>query len=136
MRRVVVTGVGIVSVLGVTREEVADSLYHARSGVISDPLRLTQGFRSSLTGHIADFDPARHLTRKQRKSMPDFAVQAHTALMDALEHAGLEPEDLRSERCGMVFGNDSTVLPVLEQQEALLAAGKTESMGSGHVSGA
>jgi 3-oxoacyl-[acyl-carrier-protein] synthase-1 len=133
MRRVVVTGVGIVSVLGVTREAVADSLYHGRSGVISDPLRLAQGFRSSLTGHIADFDPARRLTRKQRKSMPDFAVQAHAALMDALEQAGLDADDLRSDRCGMVFGNDSTVLPVLEQQEALLAAGKTEGMGSGHI---
>ena len=133
MRRVVVTGVGLVSVLGVTREQIADSLYHARSGVISDPQRLAQGFRSSLTGHITDFDPARRLTRKQRKSMPDFAVQTHAAVMDALEQAGLEPEALRSERCGMVFGNDSTVLPVLEQHEALLAAGQTENMGSGHI---
>jgi len=133
MRRVVVTGVGLVSVLGVAREQIADSLYHARSGVISDPQRLAQGFRSSLTGHIAGFEPARHLTRKQRKSMPDFAAQAHAAAMDALEQAGLEPEALRSERCGMVFGNDSTALPVLEQHEALLAAGQTESMGSGHI---
>jgi len=133
MRRVVVTGVGLVSVLGTTRDQVADSLYCGRSGIISDPLRLTRGFRSSLTGHIADFDPARYLTRKQRKSMPDFAVQAYAALTDALAQAGLEPEDLRSERCGMVFSNDSTVLPVLEQHEALLAAGKTEGMGSGHV---
>ena len=92
MRRVVVTGVGLVSVLGVTRERIADALYHARSGVISDPQRLAHGFRSSLTGHIADFDPTRHLTRKQRKSMPDFAVQVYAAAMDALEQAGLEPE--------------------------------------------
>ncbi|MDR0466277.1 MAG: beta-ketoacyl-[acyl-carrier-protein] synthase family protein [Deltaproteobacteria bacterium] len=133
MRRVVVVGVGLVSVLGTKREQVADALYRGRSGVVSDPSRLTQGFRSSLTGHIADFDPSRHLTRKQRKSMPDFAVQAHAALMDALEHAGLEADDLRSERCGMIFSNDSTVLPVLEQQEALLAAGQTVGMGSGHI---
>ena len=133
MRRVAVTGVGLVSVLGVTRERIADSLYHARSGVVFDPLRLEQGFRSALTGRIADFDPARHLTRKQRKSMPDFAVWAHAACMDALEQAGLAPEALRSDRCGMVFGNDSTVLPVLEQHEALLAAGRTEGVGSGHI---
>ncbi|MCL1985574.1 MAG: beta-ketoacyl-[acyl-carrier-protein] synthase family protein, partial [Betaproteobacteria bacterium] len=133
MRRVVVTGVGLVSVLGVTREQVADALYYARSGVIADPSRLARGFRSTLTGHIVGFDPARHLNRKQRKSMPDFAVQAHAAAMDALEQAGLEPEDLRSERCGMIFGNDSTVLSVLEQHEALLAAGQTERMGSGHI---
>jgi len=133
MRRVVVTGVGLVSVLGVTREQVADSLYYGRSGVISDPQRLTHGFRSPLTGHIEGFDPTCHLTRKQRKSMPDFVIHAHAAVMDALAQAKLEPEALRSERCGMIFGNDSTVLPVLEQHEALLAAGQTESMGSGHI---
>ena len=133
MRRVVVTGVGLVSVLGVSREQVADSLYCGKSGVVADSRRLELGFRSSLTGHIADFDPARRLNRKQRKTMPDFAIQAHAAALDALEQARLEPDDLRSDRCGLVFGNDSAVLPVLEQHEALLAAGQTENMGSGHT---
>jgi 3-oxoacyl-[acyl-carrier-protein] synthase-1 len=94
---------------------------------------LAHGFRSALTGHITGFDPARHLNRKQRKSMPDFAIQAHAAAMDALAQAKLEPEALRSERCGIIFGNDSTALSVLEQHEALLAAGQTENMGSGHI---
>ena len=133
MRRVVITGVGLVSVLGVSREQVAKALYSSQSGIISDPRRLEQGFRSSLTGQINNFDPTRHLTRKERKSMPDFAIQAHAAALDAIEQAGLEPKDLQSERCGMIFGNDSTALSVLEQHEALLATGQTQSMGSGHV---
>lgn len=84
MRRVAITGVGIVSVLGLTAEDVADALYHGRSGVVLEPERLTHGFRSALTGRIRNFNPTRHLNRKQRKTMPDFAVQAHAAAMDAL----------------------------------------------------
>ena len=133
MRRVVITGVGLVSVLGVSREQVANALYNGVSGIIADPQRLEQGFRSPLTGRIEGFDAARHLNRKQRKSMPDFAIQAHAATLDALTQAGLEPQDLRSERCGLVFGNDSTVQSVVDQQAALDEAGSTSSMGSGHV---
>ena len=133
MRRVVITGVGLVSVLGVSREQVANALYNGVSGRVADPQRLAQGFRSPLTGRIQGFDSARHLNRKQRKSMPDFAIQAHAATLDALTQAGLAPQDLRSERCGLVFGNDSTVQSVVDQQAALLDAGSTSGMGSGHV---
>ena len=133
MRRVVITGVGLVSVLGTSREQVANALYNGVSGIVADPQRLEQGFRSPLTGRIQGFDCARHLNRKQRKSMPDFAIQAHAATLDALTQAGLAPEDLRSERCGLVFGNDSTVQSVVDQQAALLEAGSTSGMGSGHV---
>ena len=133
MRRVVITGVGLVSVLGVSRDQVANALYNGISGIVADPQRLEQGFRSPLTGRIEGFDCARHLNRKQRKSMPDFAIQAHAATLDALDQAGLAPEDLRSDRCGLVFGNDSTVQSVVDQQAALLESGSTSGMGSGHV---
>ncbi len=133
MRQVVLTGVGIVSVLGVGRETVARSLYEGRSGLVEDVGRLERGFRSPLTGRITDFDPTRYCNRKQRKSMPDFAVQAYAAALEALEQAEIEPEAFRSPRCGLIFGNDSTVLPVLEQQESWDAAHETTGMGSGHV---
>lgn len=133
MRRVAITGVGIVSVLGLTAEAVADALYHGRSGIVLEPERLTHGFRSALTGRIRNFEPARHLNRKQRKTMPDFAVQAYAAVMDALEQSGLAPEDIRSDRCGLVFGNDSCVEAALVQAEALADTGRTTAMGSGHV---
>ena len=133
MKRVAVTGVGLVSVLGIGREAVARSLYAGASGIVADPARTERGFRSPLTGRIKDFDPAAHLSRKQRKTMPEYAVQAHAAALEALTQAGLEPADLRSERCGLVFGNDSSVLAVLEQRQALEEAGVTSGMGSGHV---
>ena len=131
MRRVVITGVGLVSVLGVSREQIANALYNGISGIVADPQRLEHGFHSPLTGRIDGFDCARHLNRKQRKSMPDFAIQAHAATLDALDQGGLTPEDLRSDRCGLVFGNDSTVQSVVDQQAALLEAGSTSGMGSG-----
>lgn len=133
MRGVAITGVGAASVLGLTREAITTSLHEGRSGVGFEAERLEQGLRSGLTGRITGFDEGRFLSRKQRKSMPLFAVQAHAAVMDALTDAGLAPEDLRSELCGLIFGNDSCVMPTLDQAEALRAAGATQSMGSGHV---
>lgn len=133
MRRVVITGVGMVSVLGLTRDSIAQALYYGRSGIVFEPERLEQGMRSGLTGRITDFDTGRFLNRKQRKSMPDFAVQAHAAVMDALQQAQLAPEQVRYEDCGLVFGNDSSVLACLEQATALRDSGSTMGMGSGHV---
>lgn len=133
MRRVVITGVGLVSVLGITRDAVTEALYIGRSGLVEEPERLTHGLRSPLTGRITGFDPTARLNRKQRKSMPVFAIQAHAAALDALEQAGLAPQDMRSERCGIIFGNDSTIFDVLEQHEALERSGSTCHMGSGHV---
>lgn len=133
MRRVVITGVGLVSVLGISRDQVARALYHGLSGIVCEPERLQLGFRSPLTGRITGFDPARCLGRKQRKTMPDFAVQSYAATLDALAQARLAPEDLHSERCGLVFGNDSSMRSVLEQQEALCETRRTSDMGSGHI---
>ncbi len=133
MKRVVITGVGAVSVLGLTPETIGQSLYTGRSGIVFEPERLEQGLRSGLTGRIEGFNAGQYLNRKQRKSMPDFAVQAHSAAMDAVLMAGLTPEDMATEHTALIFGNDSCVIPSVEQAEALRSSGTTESMGSGHV---
>lgn len=133
MHRVAITGIGIVSVLGLTGAQVADALYHGRSGIVAEPERLARGFRSALTGRIEGFEPGRWLNRKQRKTMPEFVVQAYAATLDALKESGLAPEDVRSERCGLIFGNDSSVEAAVEQAEALRLSGRTTAMGSGHV---
>lgn len=133
MERVYITGVGLVSVLGITREAVAESLYHGRSCLVHDAERLRRGFRSDLTGRIDNFVPERLLNRKQRKTMPLFAMQAHSAVMDALSQTGIDPDALHSERCGLIFGNDSSALAAVEQWEGLREASSTASLGSGHV---
>lgn len=133
MQRVVLTGIGIVSVLGQTQEAVTASLFDGRCGIVADPIRLSHGFVSPLTGAIDGFDPSRFLGRKERKTMPDFALWAHAACMDALSCARLEVADLANDRTGLVFGNDSCVLPSIEQAKVLQEEGATSSMGSGHV---
>ncbi len=133
MNKVAITGVGAVSVLGLTAESIAQSLYTGRAGIVFEAQRLEKGMRSGLTGCIDGFDAGKYLSRKQRKSMPDFAIQAHSAAMDALLQAGLTAQDMTNERTALIFGNDSCAIPVLEQAEALRQSGSTESMGSGHV---
>lgn len=133
MRRVVITGIGLVSVLGTDKATVSEALYRGISGIVHDSERIRLGFRSGLTGRIEQFDEARFLNRKQRKSMPLFAIQAHSAVMDALAESGLAPEVLRSERCGLIFGNDSSALAAIEQWEKLCEEGSTTSLGSGHI---
>jgi 3-oxoacyl-[acyl-carrier-protein] synthase-1 len=133
MHRVAITGVGIISCLGNDRETVGRALRQGKSGIVSDPERQSLGFRSPLTGVIRDFDPSRHLSKKQRKTMPDFAVWTHAAAMDALEQAGLAPEAIRNEETGLIFGCDSSCIAAVEQTRSLQQSGETRSIGSGLV---
>lgn len=133
MFRVAITGVGIISCLGNDRESVGRALLLGKSGIVLDPQRQSLGFRSPLTGVIRDFDPSRHLSKKQRKTMPDFAVWTHAAAMDALEQAGLAPEEIRNEETGLIFGCDSSCIAAVEQTQSLRQSGETRSIGSGLV---
>lgn len=133
MHRVAITGIGIVSCLGHKLETVAQALYNGVSGIVVDEERVKLGFRSPLTGRIQGFDPSARLSRKQLKSMPDFAAWAHAAAMDAVEMSGLTPEALRNAETGLIFGNDSTCVAAVEQVEQLKSGGDTARIGSGHI---
>jgi len=133
MHKVAITGIGIVSCLGCDPETVGAALRAGRSGIVVDEERRQRGFRSPLTGVIRDFDPARVLGKKQRKTMPDFAVQAYAAARDALAMAGLDAEEIANDRTGLVFGCDSTCIAAIEQVELLRERGETMLIGSGQV---
>lgn len=133
MHKVAITGIGIVSCLGCDPETVGAALRAGRSGVVVDEERRRRGFRSPLTGVIRDFDPARVLSKKQRKTMPDFAVQAYAAARDALAMAGLDAEEIANDRTGLIFGCDSTCIAAIEQVELLRQRGETMLIGSGQV---
>ncbi|MBI5017235.1 MAG: beta-ketoacyl-[acyl-carrier-protein] synthase family protein [Deltaproteobacteria bacterium] len=133
MHRVAITGIGIVSCLGSTVEVVAEALYHGRSGIVVDPVRREMGFRSPLTGRIPDFDASAVLSKKKRKTMPEFAVQAYAAARDAVALAGLGDDEVRSDQTGLVFGCDSSCLAAVEQVDLLRGCRETTSLGSGHV---
>ncbi len=133
MHRVAITGVGIVSCLGSEPQRVAAALRGGTSGIVLDPERQRLGFRSSLTGAVQDFDSASRLSRKQRKTMPDFAIQAYHAADDALTMAGLAAEEIRNPQSGLIFGCDSSCIAAVEQVDALRRYGETKGIGSGQV---
>ncbi len=132
MYRVAITGVGIVSCLGNDLQTVGKALREGQSGIVADPQRLELGFRSSLTGRIANFDPS-ILSRKQRKSMPEFAVWSYATARDALDMAGLPAATIENDRTGLIYGCDSSCLAAIEQVDALREKGETKAIGSGQI---
>lgn len=132
MNRVAITGIGIISCLGQDVTSVGAALKTGTSGIGVDPERVELGFRSPLTAIIHDFDPA-ILSRKQRKSMPDFAVWAYAASCAALEMAALGEQDIQNDQTGLLFGCDSSCVAAIEQVEALKATGETKGIGSGQI---
>jgi len=133
MHRVAITGIGIISCLGNDIESVGKALRRGESGVVSDPEREKVGFRSPLTGVIRDFDPKKFLSKKQCKTMPDFAVQAYAAATDAIRMSRLSPEEVRNDETGLVFGCDSSCVAAVEQVDLLRQRGETKLIGSGQV---
>jgi 3-oxoacyl-[acyl-carrier-protein] synthase I len=133
-RRVVVTGMGIISCLGLSRQEVRASLQKSSSGIAFLPERKKLGFQSALSGVITGFASRYHLDRRYRSRLPEFGWWAWDALCQALEQAGVDPEDLAGDvRTGFLFGNDSSVVTGVEQCEMLRASGQTRSIGSSHI---
>ncbi len=133
MHRVAITGIGIVSCLGTGVGKVGKALREGKSGIVFDNERQTRGFRSPLTGTIVDFDVQSVLTKKQRKTMPDFAVWAYAAAMEAITTSGIDEAELQNEETGLLFGNDSSCLAPIEQVHLLKEQGETKSIGSGLV---
>jgi 3-oxoacyl-[acyl-carrier-protein] synthase I len=133
MHRTAITGIGIISCLGNDIETVGNALRHGRSGIVIDENRKKLGFRSPLTGTITGFDPEKYLSKKHRKTMPDFAVHAFAAVMDALRMSGLDQADIQNEDTGLIFGCDSSCVAAIEQVELLREHKETKSIGSGLI---
>lgn len=104
MRRVVVTGLGIVSSIGNNAEEVVDSLREGRSGVVRCDEYSELGFRCHVHGSIK-LDPAEHIDRKQMRFMGNGAAYNFLAMQQAIADAGLEPDEISNPRTGLVMGS-------------------------------
>ena len=104
MRRVVVTGIGIVSSIGNDKAEVVDSLREGRSGIEFVEEYKERGFRSHVAGTIK-IDIEELIDRRLRRFMGDGAAYNYIAMREAIEDAGLEDTDVRSERTGLVMGS-------------------------------
>jgi 3-oxoacyl-[acyl-carrier-protein] synthase-1 len=103
-RRVVITGMGIVSCLGNDTEAVADSLYHGRSGIGLRQEQIDVGMRSHVAG-APEIDLTALIDRKQLRFMGDAAAYAYIAMQQAIEDAGLEPTEVSNARTGIIAGS-------------------------------
>lgn len=133
MQRVVITGMGIYSCLGTTLDEVRDSLYYGKSGIILDQARKEMGFRSGLTGYVPSPDLKKELARSQRVYMPEQAKYAYCATRDALAHARIDQEYLNTHEVGILYGNDSTADPVYNAVNTIVTKRDTMLCGSGAI---
>lgn len=104
MRRVVITGLGIVSCLGNDKRGVSESLRELRSGITFQPEYATMGFRSHVAGApVVDLDAA--IDRKVRRFMGPAAAYAYVAMKDAIADAGLTPDMVSNPRTGLITGS-------------------------------
>ena len=104
MRRVVVTGLGIVSCLGNDRETVTRALREGRSGIRYSESYEEAGLRSRVAGR-PDIELDERIPRKPRRFMGDAAGYAYVAMEDAARSAGLDPENLADPRVGLIVGS-------------------------------
>lgn len=104
MKRVVVTGIGIVSSLGNNCQEVLASLQALKSGIVFDPVYQEMGLRSQVAGNITA-DTKALIDRKIIRFMGDAAAFAYLAMQEAIQHAGLSPEQVSNPRTGLVIGS-------------------------------
>jgi len=104
MRRVVVTGMGIVSCIGDNIDEVKDSLKAGRSGISLDEKMVELGFRSQISGRpkLAAKD---HVNKRSMRFMGDAAGWSAVAMQEAIEMAGLEDDHISNERTGIIAGS-------------------------------
>jgi 3-oxoacyl-[acyl-carrier-protein] synthase-1 len=104
MRRVVVTGLGIVSCLGNDQRQVLDALKTGRSGIRFKEEYAERGFRSHVAGSV-DIDLDALIDRKLRRFMGDAAAYAYVSMAQAIEDAGLSEEHVSNERTGLIAGS-------------------------------
>ena len=104
MRRVVITGIGIVSSIGNDAAAVTRSLRDGRSGIVAAPDYAELGFRSQVKGAV-DIDLSEHIDRKQMRFMGEGAGYAVVAMQQAVADSGLEKSDISSPRSGLIAGS-------------------------------
>lgn len=133
MNRVVITGMGIYSCIGKNLDEVKDSLYAGRSGIVYDAIRKDFGYRSGLTGTVEKPNLKGTLDRRARIMLPEQGEYAYIATAQALEQAGIDTDYIAKTDVGILYGNDSTAKAVIETTDIIREKKDTMLIGSGAV---
>ncbi|SFV68722.1 3-oxoacyl-[acyl-carrier-protein] synthase, KASI [hydrothermal vent metagenome] len=105
MKRVVITGMGVVCSLGNNKQQVLESLKNKQSGIEFTQDYADLEMRSHISGTIKDIDPSEHIDRKQLRFMADAAIYSTIALKEAIEQSGLNESQISNERTGLIMGS-------------------------------
>ncbi|MBI4587214.1 MAG: hypothetical protein HY725_00105 [Candidatus Rokubacteria bacterium] len=124
MRRVVVTGLGVVSCIGNNKEEVVHALRNGLSGIGFVPEMKELGLRCQVAGRVQALGTV-GIGKRPLQTMSDVARYAAVATLEALDDAKLPREALQSSRAGIVVGTSLGALNEVTKAEALLSAGKS-----------
>jgi 3-oxoacyl-[acyl-carrier-protein] synthase I len=129
MRRVVITGLGIVSSIGNDAEEVTAALKAGKSGITFAPDYAEHGFRSQVHGR-PDIDLAAHIDKRQMRFMGDGAAYAYIAMGQAIVDAGLEPGEVSNERTGLIAGSGGpSTRNMFQAHQTVIEKGSPKRMG-------
>ncbi|KUP91074.1 beta-ketoacyl-ACP synthase I [Tritonibacter horizontis] len=129
MRRVVVTGLGVVSSIGNNAEEVIASLKAGKSGIVASPEMAEHGFRSQIAGTLK-IDVAEHVDKRSLRFMGAGAAYAHIAMNQAIADAGLSEDQIVNERTGLIAGSGGpSTSAMLTAHQTVLKTGATKRIG-------
>lgn len=124
---------GIYSCIGTSLEEVTQSLYNGKSGIVFDQERKEFGFRSALTGMVPKPDLKPLLNRRQRVSIGEETEYAYMATTQALKQAGIEDSFFDTNEVGILYGNDSVSKAIIEAVDVVREKKDTTLIGSGAI---
>ncbi|OIP30324.1 MAG: beta-ketoacyl-[acyl-carrier-protein] synthase II [Deltaproteobacteria bacterium CG2_30_43_15] len=122
-RRVVVTGLGAVTPLGIGAEKTWKALCAGKSGIGRISRFDTTNFQTKIAGEVKDFDPEDFLDKKQVRRMDSFVHYCMAATIMAMEDSKLEVANQDAERIGVLIGTGLGGLPTLEKNHTLLIEG-------------
>ena len=129
MRRVVVTGLGIVSAIGNSTDEVAASLKAGKSGITANADMAERGFRSRIAG-APDIDIKAHVDKRALRFMGPGAAYAHIAMQQAIADAGLDEAIISNPRTGLIAGSGGpSTSAMFAAHQSVLATGATRRIG-------
>ena len=129
MRRVVITGLGIVSPIGNNAEEVLASLKAGRSGIEASPEMAEHGFRSQVAGTLK-LDIKEHVDKRTLRFMGPGAAYSYIAMQQAIEDAGLTEAEVVNPMTGVIAGSGGpSTSAMLEAHQTVLKTGATKRIG-------
>ena len=132
-KRVVITGTGIWSCIGMNLEEVTKSLYEGKSGIGIEEIRKEIGYRSPLTGIVQAPQLKGILDRRMRAGLAEEGEYAYMATIEAMHNAGIDSDYLDKNEVGIFYGNDSSAKAVIETHGTIVEKKDTMLVGSAAV---